>query len=146
MSTPQSSTLKTLAQDIATAISAITYNSAQLSAVVDFVPDFPLDKVKQRRIIVTPHGSTRSNLTRGRSDVEGRIEVGIVEKIALADIDDRLLLVETIVKALERLTLPTKAAKIIQIENDPAYDAELLRTTRVFLSVIVCTVKVLADD
>ena len=146
MSTPSSSTVKTLAQDIVNVISTITHNTETLSAVVDFVPDLPLSKVKQRQIIVTPYGYSRDPLARGRSDVGARIEVGIVEKIALSDVDDRLLLVETIMKALDRLTLTTKAAKIIRIECDPMYDAQILKTTRVFLSVITCTVKVLADD
>ena len=48
MSTPSSSTVKTLAQDIVNVISTITHNTETLSAVVDFVPDLPLSKVNIR--------------------------------------------------------------------------------------------------
>ena len=140
------STLKTIATDIANAISAITYNGKLLSATVDFVPDFPLNKIKDRRIIVTPFGYGRNNLARDRSETEAKINVGICEKISLADVDDRLLLVETIIKSLERTILPTKKAVVLRSETDPIYDAELLRTTRIFIAICTFTVKVVADD
>ena len=143
---PVSSEVNTIATEIATLISAMTIDSTTLSAVVDFCPDIDLEKVKARKIVVTPFSYNRENSTRGYAERSAEIHVGICEKIALSDIDSRIRIVEGIMKNLERKQLPTSQAIVIRVATDPLYDADWLRANRVFVSVIALTVKVLAHD
>jgi len=143
---PVSSEVNTIATEIATLISAMTIDSTTLSAAVDFCPDIDLEKVKARKIVVTPFSYNRDNSTRGHAERSAEIHVGICEKIALSDIDSRIRIVEGIMKNLERKQLPTSQAIVIRVATDPLYDADWLRANRVFVSVIALTVKVLAHD
>ena len=143
---PVSSEVNTIATEIAALISAMTVDSTTLSAAVDFCPDINLEKVKARRIVVTPFSYNRDNSTRGYAERSAEIHVGICEKIALSDIDSRIRIVEGIMKNLERKQLPTSQAIVIRVATDPLYDADWLRANRVFVSVIALTVKVLAHD
>lgn len=143
---PVSSEVNTIATEIATLISAMTIDSITLSAAVDFCPDIDLEKVKARKIVVTPFSYNRENSTRGYAERSAEIHVGICEKIALSDIDSRIRIVEGIMKNLERKQLPTSQAIVIRVATDPLYDADWLRANRVFVSVIALTVKVLAHD
>lgn len=143
---PVSSEVNTIATEIAALISAMTIDSTTLSAAVDFCPDIDLEKVKARRIVVTPFSYNRDNSTRGYAERSAEIHVGICEKIALSDIDSRIRIVEGIMKNLERKQLPTSQAIVIRVATDPLYDADWLRANRVFVSVIALTVKVLAHD
>lgn len=143
---PVSSEVNTIATEIAALISAMTVDSITLSAAVDFCPDIDLNKVKARRIVVTPFSYNRDNSTRGYAERSAEIHVGICEKIALSDIDSRIRIVEGIMKNLERKQLPTSQAIVIRVATDPIYDADWLRANRVFVSVIALTVKVLAHD
>ena len=160
---PVSSEVNTIATEIATLISSMTIDSTTLSAAVDFCPDINLEKVKARKIVVTPFSYNRENSTRGYaersaeihvgicekialSDIDSRIRIVICEKIALSDIDSRIRIVEGIMKNLERKQLPTSQAIVIRVATDPLYDADWLRANRVFVSVIALTVKVLAHD
>ena len=143
---PVSSEVNTIATEIATLISAMTIDSTTLSAAVDFCPDIDLEKVKARKIVVTPFSYNRENSTRGYAERSAEIHVGICEKIALSDIDSRIRIVEGIMKNLERKQLPTSQAIVIRVATDPLYDADWLRANRVFVSVIALTVKVLAHD
>jgi len=143
---PVSSEVNTIATEIATLISAMTIDSTTLSAAVDFCPDIDLEKVKARKIVVTPFSYNRDNSTRGYAERSAEIHVGICEKIALSDIDSRIRIVEGIMKNLERKQLPTSQAIVIRVATDPLYDADWLRANRVFVSVIALTVKVLAHD
>lgn len=143
---PVSSEVNTIATEIAALISAMTVDSITLSAAVDFCPDIDLNKVKARRIVVTPFSYNRDNSTRGYAERSAEIHVGICEKIALSDIDSRIRIVEGIMKNLERKQLPTSQAIVIRVATDPLYDADWLRANRVFVSVIALTVKVLAHD
>ena len=143
---PVSSEVNTIATEIATLISSMTIDSTTLSAAVDFCPDINLEKVKARKIVVTPFSYNRENSTRGYAERSAEIHVGICEKIALSDIDSRIRIVEGIMKNLERKQLPTSQAIVIRVATDPLYDADWLRANRVFVSVIALTVKVLAHD
>ena len=143
---PVSSEVNTIATEIAALISAMTVDLITLSAAVDFCPDIDLNKVKARRIVVTPFSYNRDNSTRGYAERSAEIHVGICEKIALSDIDSRIRIVEGIMKNLERKQLPTSQAIVIRVATDPLYDADWLRANRVFVSVIALTVKVLAHD
>jgi hypothetical protein len=143
---PVSSEVNTIATEIAALISAMTVDSITLSAAVDFCPDIDLNKVKARRIVVTPFSYNRDNSTRGYAERSAEIHVGICEKIALSDIDSRIRIVEGIMKNLERKQLPMSQAIVIRVATDPLYDADWLRANRVFVSVIALTVKVLAHD
>lgn len=147
MSEPvQQSEIKKIATEIAGVIATVTHGSATLSAVVDFCPDINLEKVKTRQIVVTPQSYDRPTTTRGYSERNAVFNVGICEKIALSDIDDRILLVEDLMKALERKSLPTTQSVIMRVQADPIYDAAWIKQNRVFVSVLVVTVKVLAHD
>lgn len=143
---PVSSEVNTIATEIAALISAMTVDSITLSAAVDFCPDIDLNKVKARRIVVTPFSYNRDNSTRGYAERSAEIHVGICEKIALSDVDSRIRIVEGIMKNLERKQLPTSQAIVIRVATEPLYDADWLRANRVFVSVIALTVKVLAHD
>ena len=146
MSEPTHSEIYTIANEIAGVVSTVTHGSATLSAVVDFCPDINLEKVKTRQIVVTPQSYDRPNLTRGYTEHNAVFNIGICEKIALSEIDDRIMLVEKLMDALERKSLPTSKSLIVRVQADPIYDAAWIKQNRVFVSVLVVTVKVLAHD
>ena len=146
MSEPTHSEIYTIANEIAGVVSTVTHGSATLSAIVDFCPDINLEKVKTRQIVVTPHSYDRPNSTRGYTERNAVFDIGICEKIALSEIDDRIMLVEKLMDALERKNLTTSKSLVVRVQADPIYDADWMRANRVFVSVVSVTVKVLAHD
>lgn len=146
MSEQTHSVTYTIAAEIAALVSTVTHGDATLSAVVDFCPDIKLEKVKERQIVVTPQSYARANATRGHSEQNVVFNVGFCEKIALSDIDDRVRMVEKVMKALERQVLRISQSLILTVEAEPIYDARWLLANRIFVSVLIVTVKVLADD
>ena len=139
------SVLMQIASDIAAKVSAVTLSPA-IVAVVDVAPDFDLSQVKARKVIVTPQGYSRSTVTRGESTATAKVSVGLVEKIAIADVNSRIAVIEAIAEALERQSLMygnVPYAIVTDVEFDPIYDAATLRNSHVFLSICTVTVKVI---
>ena len=139
------SVLMQIASDIAAKVSAVTLTPA-IVAVVDVAPDFDLSQVKARKVIVTPQGYSRSTVTRGESIATAKVSVGLVEKIAIADVNSRIAVIEAIAEALERQSLMygnVPYAIVTDVEFDPIYDAATLRNSHVFLSICTVTVKVI---
>lgn len=139
------SVLMQIASDIAAKVSAVTLTPA-IVAVVDVAPDFDLSQVKARKVIVTPQGYRRSTVTRGESTATAKVSVGLVEKIAIADVNSRIAVIEAIAEALERQSLMygnVPYAIVTDVEFDPIYDAATLRNSHVFLSICTVTVKVI---
>ena len=138
-----SSAIIQIAEDVAAKVNAIQFDETALVAVVDLAPDFDLAKIKERRIVVSPQSYVRTNIARGESGSSAKINVCVCEKITLLQIADRLDLVETIARGLERQQLAGAGALVTSVEFDPVYDANLLRSTHVFVSVCTVTVKVI---
>lgn len=142
------SVMMQIARDVAAQVSTVPISSGgeTLNAVLDVAPDFDLSQVKARKVIVTPQSYARSNSTRGGSEATAKVNVCLVEKIAVSDAELRVTVMETIASALERQSLlngGSPYAVITAIEFDPVYDAQLLRNSHVFLSICTVTVKVI---
>ena len=109
------------------------------------VPDFDLSQVKKLIIIVTPESWTTDNTgsaTRGCVSTKYKFNIGVFNKIKNnSEISDLLCLVELISKSLKR----KKIAEffITSVENDPVYDMNLLRTSKIFVSALTVNIKVL---
>ena len=135
-----------IARDVAAKVSAVQIDGTALAAALDVAPDFDLAQVKQRKIIVMPQSYSRNNATRGDSGASAKVNVCLIEKIAIAEAESRVSIMETVASALERQPLMDGGAPyalVTAVEFDPVYDAQLLRNSRVFLSICTVTVKVI---
>jgi len=135
-----------IARDVAAKVSTVQIAGRRLAAALDVAPDFDLAQVKQRKIIVTPQSYSRNNATRGDSGASAKVNVCLIEKIAIAEAESRVSIMETVASALERQPLTDGGAPyalVTAVEFDPVYDAQLLRNSRVFLSICTVTVKVI---
>lgn len=135
------SVIVTILNSIAAKLSGLEFGGVALSADIDFAPDLDIAKVKARKVIVSPQSYSRINSTRNDSASSAKINVCVVERIELAHIENRIEMMETIARSLEKQVLGD--AIVTGVEFDPVYDANLLRSTHVFVSVCVVSVRVL---
>lgn len=113
------------------------------NASFDLVPESDLSKITRLTIYTLPEFGTRKIVTRGVTDTSTTVGVVIVDRLASKDlIEARLLLEEQIAEKIERAQFD--GFIVTQIEYSPLYDPELFKQMRVFLGVIVATVKGIA--
>ena len=138
--------MKSTIEKIGTEISAFMQNIAGCEDTeFILVPYFDLSQVKKLKIIVTPEAWTTDNTgsaTRGCVSTKYKFNIGIFKKVKDdSEISDLLCLVELISKSLERKTIA--GFFITSVENDPVYDMNSLRTSKVFVSALTANIKVL---
>lgn len=142
MSETNQSTAIQIAQAIADEIAAI---EGAECAVLDLVPDFDLQDVKNLQIIVSPQGMTRGNkgaADRGAPDCTVKTNIAVLKKCgSKKEIPDMLTLSENIGRGIERKTVANLGIVSV-VEFDPLYDMRVFRQMKVFIAVIAATIKV----
>lgn len=127
---------------VADYISQLTFDEQNLIAEVNLAPDFDLEQITTRKIMVVPE-KILSTKTRGKPEVSTRLNVAITEKINFEDAEEYLAFIEFIGEAIEKMNIPN-VATVTHIEYDPVYDADVLRSSFVMISVITVTIRMLA--
>lgn len=109
------------------------------------VPDFDFQEIKDLRILVVPQSFTADNsgsATRGGTDDRYKMNIGICKRVKKQEeITGLLVLTERIFNVLKRKKIGN--FYIVSVENDPVYDMNSLRTSKVFVSVLTANIKVL---
>jgi len=109
------------------------------------VPMFELKDLKDLKVSVVPHSLEITGATRGMSQYEATIDIGVQKKID-GDVDEAVKtlgsLVDEIADFLRKRTLSaTPWAVWSGIKNDPVYVPEHLTDQRVFTSVLSVSYK-----
>lgn len=113
------------------------------NASFDLVPENDLSKITRLTICTLPEFGTRKIVTRGVTDTVTTVGVSIVDRLASKDlIEDRLALEERIAEKIERAQFD--GFIVTEIEFSPLYYPHLFKQMRLFLGVIVATVKGIA--
>lgn len=80
--------ITTIADGIATLLNDGT-GEDEIIAVVDYVPDFNLKDLDERKIIIVPTGCDWDNLTRGKVSRTYVFEIGVLQRLSgESDIED----------------------------------------------------------
>lgn len=108
-------------------------------AKVDLMPAMALDAIHDLEVSVTPEGLVSTYQTRGAVDTEVTAGIAAVQHVVEpAAIRALLNQMELLFDAIKFLNLPIGV--VTAFRNQPIYDLDLLRSDRVFLSVIDVTV------
>lgn len=129
---------------IATANAIVSAVSTQsITVELQYSPDFLLPQLSAEKIVVVPYGIEKKLLARsGAKEVTHIIEIAILKRGKNLDIPT---LIEEAESIGEKLLGKTFSGKIcLGIEFDPVYDADMLRSSNQFTSVIVARLRGLA--
>ena len=113
-----------------------------------YLPDFELQDLKQLKVVVIAAASPQQEFaTREMNQAEYGIEIGIQKKVSSTspeELDPLLAFAGEIGSFLRRRELAAFPEAVpIRLQNDPAYEADLLYERRQFASVIEITYQVL---
>jgi len=119
-----------------------SFNDIQLSAVVDLVPDYSSEKIKNLTVVVTPDTVTSDIVTFDGNERVRTVSIGLMDRIKQNELDNHIAIVEEIMDKLESEDrLPDDLGSIILVEADPLYDIDRMRSKKIFVSILKVTVK-----
>lgn len=119
-----------------------SFNDIQLSAVVDLVPDYSSEKIKNLTVVVTPDTVTSDIVTFDGNERVRTVSIGLMDRITQNELDNHIAIVEEIMDKLESEDrLPDDLGSIILVEADPLYDIDRMRSKKIFVSILKVTVK-----
>lgn len=139
----QSANVVFYTEQLAAAVAAIEGASA---AVADFFPDFGLsDVTSSLKIVVTPQSEKTIYDTRGSDEDILKIGIAVMQKATAQEAQNLLLLCQNIAEELraEKIGTAQRFGIVKQIDRDPIYDLPQMVRTKIFISVITVTIKVL---
>lgn len=135
--------------DVADAVvTALKSDPLKLDAVRAYRPEFDLMELKTLRVSVVPKGIEITSLGRRANQHDVSVDVGVQQKVDLADsatLDGLMQLVEQIADflRLRRIDLADGSSVMwVKTENDPIYSPDHLQTKQVFTGVLTFTFRV----
>jgi len=106
------------------------------------VPSLEFKELKSLKVLVCPRSRKSTLIARNLSDKVYEIDVAIVKKIAMDDLDSMLQLVEAIEAGVEGKTLTAlPSVRCVDVANEPVYAPEHLRMRQQFTSILTLTCK-----
>ncbi len=117
------------------------------SAARGYRPAFDLEDMKDLHVTVVPRGIETAGASRGQSQADVQIDIGVQKKLASADaaeIDPLMALVQQLVFFLRARKLAAASSSLwVRTENTPIFAAEHLEQFRQFTSVLTLTYRVM---
>lgn len=135
----------TVAEAIKDALNAASLSQA-FTATRGYIPATPLEDLTTLTVTVVPRAERQINLTRGKTEYEYDIDVGIQQRVSgddASDLDPLMYLAEQIADLFTRAAIAgtTPSAGAITITNEPRWYPDHLERYRVFTSVVTVTAK-----
>lgn len=121
---------------------AVVEELADYSAELQFAPDFDLPRLATRRVVVVPIAKEYKLLSRSTSERIHRIEIGVLQRAQLLDLDALISMVENIGMSFLGKRLLT--GMCVSVSFEPIYSPEDLRSKNQFTSVIALSFKEIA--
>ena len=130
------------AQEVAAILDGLEIEGEKLSAEVKFIPEKALSTSKQLSALVVPHGITTNLVSRARlHDSDVQLDVGIMRRASLEELEQLLDTVQTIGEIIEGASL--ECGTCSQVEYAPLYDVEAFLQQHSFISVIRVKIRIL---
>lgn len=111
---------------------------------LDFVPSLEPKDLIGIKIIVCPRSRRSAIVTRAASSKEYEIDIAVLKKITNAELPDMLQLCEQLETFFEgRKIAPAEMPSVscTEVNNDPVYVPEHIRTRRQFTGILTLTFK-----
>ncbi len=139
------STIIAIADAVAAALNAKEF-SLPLAARRVYTIKGELENLQDLTVLVAGQGLDIEPATRGDSQCEYRINVGVLQKLTRADnaeLDPLMALMEELADYCATIRLESPCAFAVGVENSPVYNPDHLDTHRQFTSVLTVTFRVL---
>lgn len=135
--------------EVATAVAALLNDAPALTFGLAFtaetsdVPEFDLKGLDSLRVVVVPKTDEEFVATRGSTNTDISVDIGIVQKFDDADeLADLKALREAVKSYVRFKPLTSINGAWLRTVNDPIFDPTQYRQNRVFLSVVNVTYRV----
>ncbi|MDD4818278.1 MAG: hypothetical protein PHI85_09945 [Victivallaceae bacterium] len=112
---------------------------AEYRAEVMLFPEFELRDLDEMRVVVVPLSTEYKTLSRAAHEELIKVQIGILKRCAVDDLDDALRFVEEL--GLGFLNKKLCGASCIAVSYNPVYSPEHLRERGQFTSVIELALK-----